>query len=205
MRHRKKTIKLGRTSAHRKELLANQVCALIKYKRIKTTLQKARATRVLAEKMVTLGKKGTLAARRRAISKLKQVDRVKELFETIAPSFEGRPGGYTRIVKLNHRASDNSEMVYLEWVDASETRIKTEKTDEAPKQKETTPKDEVLKEESKEIAEKPAEEVTKEVVEETAEEATSEVAEETAEEKSEETAEEESEETAEETKETSSE
>ncbi len=118
MRHRKKTVKLGRTSAHRNELLANLVCALIDNKRIKTTLPKARAARSLAEKMVTLGKKGTLAHRRQAISTLKQVDSVKELFDTVAPAFAERSGGYTRIVKLGRRISDSSEMVLLEWVDA---------------------------------------------------------------------------------------
>ena len=118
MRHRKRTVKLGRTSAHRKELLANLVCALIDNKRIKTTLPKARAARSLAEKMVTLGKKGTLANRRQAISTLKQADSVKELFDSIAPSFADRAGGYTRIVKLGRRISDSSEMVLLEWVDS---------------------------------------------------------------------------------------
>jgi large subunit ribosomal protein L17 len=117
MRHRKKTIKLGRTSAHRNELLANLVCALIDNKRIKTTLPKAKAARSLAEKMVTLGKKGTLAARRQAISTLKKTDSVKELFEHIAPAFSDRAGGYTRIVKLGRRISDSSEMVLLEWVE----------------------------------------------------------------------------------------
>ncbi len=118
MRHRKKTVKLGRTSAHRNELLANLVCALIDNKRIKTTLPKARAARSLAEKMVTLGKKGTLAARRQAISTLKQEGSVKELFESVAPTFAERAGGYTRIIKLGRRISDSSEMVFLEWVDA---------------------------------------------------------------------------------------
>jgi large subunit ribosomal protein L17 len=117
MRHRKKTVKLGRTSAHRTELLANLVCALIDTKRIKTTLPKAKAARRLAEKMVTLGKKGTLAARRQAQSTLKQADSVKELFNNIAPAFSDRAGGYTRIVKLGRRISDSSEMVMLEWVD----------------------------------------------------------------------------------------
>jgi large subunit ribosomal protein L17 len=117
MRHRKKTVKLGRTSAHRKELLANLVCALIDRKRIKTTLPKARAARSLAEKMVTLGKKGTLADRRKAIATLKQTTSVKELFDHIAPAFAERPGGYTRIIKLGRRMSDSSEMVLLEWVD----------------------------------------------------------------------------------------
>jgi large subunit ribosomal protein L17 len=91
---------------------------LIDSKRIKTTLPKAKAARSLAEKMVTLGKKGTLAARRQAISTLKQTDSVKELFDNIAPSFADRAGGYTRIVKLGRRISDSSEMVLLEWVDA---------------------------------------------------------------------------------------
>jgi len=118
MRHRKKTVKLGRTSAHRNELLANLVCALIDNKRIKTTLPKAKAARSLAEKMVTLGKKGTLAARRQAISTLKQTDSVKELFDSVAPTFADRAGGYTRIVKLGRRISDSSEMVLLEWVDS---------------------------------------------------------------------------------------
>jgi len=118
MRHRKRTVKLGRRSAHRNELLANLVCALIDNKRIKTTLPKARAARGLAEKMVTLGKKGTLAHRRQAIAKLKQVNSVKELFDNVAPAFADRSGGYTRIVKLGRRISDSSEMVLLEWVDA---------------------------------------------------------------------------------------
>ena len=118
MRHRKKTVKLGRTSAHRNELLANLVCALIENKRIKTTAPKAKAARSLAEKMVTLGKKGTLAARRQAIATLKNEAAVKELFDSVASAFEGRNGGYTRIIKLGRRISDSSEMVILEWVEA---------------------------------------------------------------------------------------
>ena len=117
MRHRKKTVKLGRTSAHRNELLSNLVCALIDNKRIKTTGPKAKAARSLAEKMVTLGKKGTLAARRQAISTLKNEKSVKELFDTVAPAFAERNGGYTRIIKLGRRISDSSEMVLLEWSD----------------------------------------------------------------------------------------
>lgn len=117
MRHRKKTVKLGRTSAHRNELLANLVCALIENKRIKTTAPKAKAARSLAEKMVTLGKKGTLAARRQAISTLKNEKAVKELFEAVAPACADRNGGYTRIIKLGRRISDSSEMVLFEWVD----------------------------------------------------------------------------------------
>lgn len=118
MRHRKKTVKLGRTSAHRNELLANLVCALIDNKRIKTTAPKAKAARRLADKMITLGKKGTLAARRQAASTLRNEKSVKELFDSVAPVFAERNGGYTRIIKLGRRISDSSEMVYLEWVDA---------------------------------------------------------------------------------------
>jgi large subunit ribosomal protein L17 len=129
MRHRKRTVKLGRRSAHRNELLANLVCALIDNKRIKTTLPKARAARGLAEKMVTLGKRNTLATRRHAISTLKQVDSVKELFDNVAPVFAERTGGYTRIIKLGRRISDSSEMVLLEWVDAVEAPVAEEATE----------------------------------------------------------------------------
>jgi large subunit ribosomal protein L17 len=120
MRHLKKTVKLGRTGAHRDAMLANQVCSLIAERRIKTTIAKAKATRSLAEKMVTLGKAGTLAARRQALATIKQPEQVKVLFEQIAPGFAGREGGYTRITKLGPRMSDASEMVILEWVEASE-------------------------------------------------------------------------------------
>ena len=126
MRHLKKTVKLGRTGAHRDAMLANQVCSLIIERRIKTTLAKAKATRSLAEKMVTLGKAGTLATRRQALATIKQPEQVKALFEKIAPGFAGRAGGYTRITKLGPRMSDSSEMVILEWVEASEPVEKTE-------------------------------------------------------------------------------
>lgn len=126
MRHRKKTIKLGRTGSHRDAMLSNMACSLIREKRIKTTLPKARAARVLAEKMVTLGKKGTVAARRRAVSKLHQKDCVKELFDEIAPSFSSRQGGYTRILKLGKRGADSAEMAFLEWVDYQPPAAATE-------------------------------------------------------------------------------
>ena len=118
MRHQKKTIKLGRTAAHRKALLANQVCSLIEHQRIKTTLAKAKAVRPLAEKMVTLGKKGSLHARRTALAVLRQKDAVKKLFDDIAPRSASRNGGYTRIIKLGQRRSDAAPVAFLEWVDA---------------------------------------------------------------------------------------
>ncbi len=92
MRHQKKTVKLGRTAEHRKALLANQVCSLIKHQRIKTTLAKAKAVRPLAEKMVTLGKKNSLHARRTALAVLRQKEAVKDLFEKIAPRTADRKG-----------------------------------------------------------------------------------------------------------------
>ena len=119
MRHQKKTVKLGRTAEHRKALLANQVCSLIEHQRIKTTLAKAKAVRPLAEKMVTLGKKGSLHARRTALAVLRQKDAVKKLFDDIAPRSADRKGGYTRIVKLGARKSDSAPVAFIEWVDAA--------------------------------------------------------------------------------------
>src|SRR5437868_2010807 len=119
MRHQKKTIKLGRTADHRKALLANQVCSLIEHERIKTTLAKAKAVRPLAERMVTLGKRGSLHARRTALAVLRQKDVVKKLFDSIAPRSAERNGGYTRIIKLGQRKSDSASIAFIEWVDAA--------------------------------------------------------------------------------------
>ena len=140
MRHQKKTLKLGLTAAHRKALLANQVCSLIQHERIKTTLAKCKAVRPLAEKMVTLGKKGSLHARRTALAVLRQKDAVKILFEDIAPRSISRNGGYTRIVKLGARKSDSAKVAFIEWVDLPqvveepvlEEKGKKAKTKEAP-------------------------------------------------------------------------
>jgi large subunit ribosomal protein L17 len=118
MRHQKKTVKLGRTAEHRKALLANQVCSLIEHQRIKTTLAKAKAVRPLAEKMVTLGKQGSIHARRMAFAVLRQKNAVKKLFDDIAPRSAERNGGYTRIIRLGVRKSDSAPVAFLEWVDA---------------------------------------------------------------------------------------
>jgi large subunit ribosomal protein L17 len=133
MRHRKNTVKLGRPAASRKALLSSLVCNFIEEQRIRTTLPKARLTRILAEKMVTLGKLGTLPARRRAVAVLRQHTPVKKLFESIAPQYKDRQGGYTRIVRLGRRGSDGSEMVLLEWVNLApiDKRRKTNKADVA--------------------------------------------------------------------------
>lgn len=117
MRHRKLTVKLGRTSSQREALFASLVSNLILAKRIETTLPKARYARRMADKMVTIGKKDTLAARRHALSLLKKEDAVQKLFSEVAPAMKDRAGGYTRIVKLGKRMSDSSEMCILEWVD----------------------------------------------------------------------------------------
>lgn len=117
MRHRKKTVKLGRKTEHRESMFANMVTSLIQHTRITTTLRKARAASVLAEKMVTLAKKGDLAARRLAISRIRNEDGVRDLFASIGPFFKDRQGGYTRVLKLGRRSSDSSEMAILEWVD----------------------------------------------------------------------------------------
>jgi large subunit ribosomal protein L17 len=130
MRHQKKTIKLGRTADHRRALLANQVCALIQHQRIKTTLAKAKAVRPLAERMVTLGKNGSIHARRRALAVLRQKNIVKKLFDDIAQRSAERNGGYTRIVKLGARKSDSARMAFIEWVDVehiAEEKPKKEK------------------------------------------------------------------------------
>jgi large subunit ribosomal protein L17 len=118
MRHQIKTIKLGRSQAHRDALIANQIVSLIAEERIKTTLAKAKAVRPFAEKMVTLGKKNTLHARRTALAHLRHnEDAVARLFSEIAPRCAARKGGYTRIIKLGNRNSDAAPMAFLEWVD----------------------------------------------------------------------------------------
>jgi len=117
MRHLKRTAKLGRTGTHRNAMLANLVCSLIKHKRVTTTLAKAKAARSVAEKMVTLGKHGTLHDRRLAAARLHQEDAVKILFNEIAPVQKDRRGGYTRIIRLGQRQGDASQQAILEWVD----------------------------------------------------------------------------------------
>lgn len=120
MRHRKKTVKLSRTSSHRQAMLANMVSSLIKEEAITTTRAKAKAAQPLAEKLVTLARGSTLAGRRRAVSILRDKEAAKKLFDEIAPRFAGRPGGYTRLLKLARpRRGDAAEMVRLAFIDAA--------------------------------------------------------------------------------------
>jgi len=128
MRHRRNTTKLKRTAAHRRSLLANLACSLIEHGRIRTTLAKAKALRPVAEKLVTLGKRGDLHARRQAIAFLRQKESAKKLFEEVAVASKERPGGYCRITKLGARMTDSAEMAVIEWVDA----VATTTTEEAP-------------------------------------------------------------------------
>jgi large subunit ribosomal protein L17 len=124
MRHKKNMVKLGRSAEARKALLSSLVSNFIEEQRIQTTLAKAKQTRMLAEKMVTVAKKalasGTpealLNGKRQALSVLRHRKHMLKLFEAIAPQYKDRLGGYTRIVKLGRRGSDSSEMVLLEWV-----------------------------------------------------------------------------------------
>ncbi len=117
MRHAKSGKKLGRDSAHRKALYSNLAGALIEHGRIETTAAKAKAVKPFAEKMITLGKRGDLHARRQALAALRSNDVVHRLFADVAPRFSERPGGYTRIIRIGPRQGDAAEMVYLELVD----------------------------------------------------------------------------------------
>ena len=117
MKHARAGKKLGRDSAHRKALYSNLAGALITHGRIQTTEAKAKAVKPFAEKMITLGKRGDLHARRKALAELRSQDVVHNLFAEVAPRFAERPGGYTRIIKLGARQGDAAEMVYLELVD----------------------------------------------------------------------------------------
>jgi len=142
MRHQKRTVKLGRKPEHRKALLVNQVCSLIEHQRIKTTLAKAKAVRPLAERMVTLGKNGSIHARRTALATLRQKRAVKKLFDDIAPRSAERNGGYTRIVKLGQRKSDSAPMAFIEWVDMAEVIEEKAAKEKKERRKEAEPKPE---------------------------------------------------------------
>jgi large subunit ribosomal protein L17 len=117
LRHQRTGKKLGRDAAHRRALYANLAGALIEHGRIKTTVTKAKAVKPIAEKMITLGRRGDMHARRQATAFLRSKDVVHKLFTDVAPKLGDRPGGYARIVKLGPRSGDSAEMAYLELVD----------------------------------------------------------------------------------------
>ncbi len=145
MRHRKNSIKLGRTGAHKRALLSNQVCSLIYSGQVKTTVPKAKAVKRFAEKMVSFGKLGDLHHRRLAVSRLHDKDAVRILFDEIAPRYSGRPGGYTRIIRLGQRIGDAADMCILQWVEEemvskpSKKKKKKPEKKSAPEKKEDKP------------------------------------------------------------------
>jgi len=122
MRHRKDHRRLGRKREHRQALLRNLVTALFQYERIETTVAKAKETRRLAERMITFGKQGDLAARRHVARFVMKPEVVSKLFATIAPWYTERNGGYTRIVRIGHRLGDAGETAYLELIKSAEQK-----------------------------------------------------------------------------------
>ena len=146
MRHRLAHRKLGRTSTHRMSVLRNMSASLIRHQRIRTTLAKAKELRPFAERLVTLGKKDSLHARRRALQILPDKKAVAKLFNEVSPRFAERPGGYTRILKLEPRQGDGAPMAFIEFVDfsfdgstpkassAAKADKKTDSTDESDEQ-----------------------------------------------------------------------
>lgn len=158
MRHRVVGRKLNRTMEHRKALFRNMVTSLIVEERIETTLPRAKELRRVADRMVTLGKKGTLHARRQALSYVRSQQAVQKLFSEIAERFAGRSGGYTRILKLGHRQGDGSPMAIIEYLDApmKPSREERRKSREAVRkaQEETAQKAKKAKKDKKEKKEK---------------------------------------------------
>ena len=161
MRHQKHTAKLGRDGSHRNAMLANLVCSLIKHRRGTTTLAKAKAARPVAEKMVTLGKKGSIHHRRLAAARLHQEDAVRILFNEIAPENLDRAGGYTRIIKLGTRRGDAAQTAILEWVEAGEGGSESSAPQKAESKESETPSSEAAKE-APEVVEVEATEVAEE-------------------------------------------
>ena len=156
MRHLKTGRKFGRTSAHRKALFRNMVTALIDRERIRTTLAKAKELRGKVEKTITLGKKGTLHARRHALKLVADRSSLKKIFGPLSERYANRPGGYTRVIKLGHRLGDDAPMAFIELVDregdtpvkekkkvegaANKKKAVDQKTDDTKKDKKTSTK-----------------------------------------------------------------
>lgn len=120
MRHRKKGRKLSRTASHKKATMRNMATALFRHERIETTEAKAKELRPYAERLITLARRGDLHARRQAARRIQDREVLGKLFDDIAPRFEGRPGGYTRVLKLGHRKGDAADMALIELVERSD-------------------------------------------------------------------------------------
>lgn len=121
MRHGMKGRKLNRTSSHRKAMFANMASALVKHEQIVTTLPKAKELKPFVDKLITLGKKGTLAARRQAIATMRDETQARKLFDTLADRYKDRTGGYSRVLKAGYRYGDNAPMAVIELVDRDES------------------------------------------------------------------------------------
>ena len=163
MRHNKKFNHLGRTSAHRHAMLANMACSLIKYKRITTTVAKAKELRKYIEPLITKSKDDTTHSRRVVFSNLQDKYAVTELFKEIAEKVADRPGGYVRIIKTGNRLGDNASMCFIELVDYDENMAKDKtpkKTGRTRRSRKSTPKQAVA-DEAQVISEAPAAEETK--------------------------------------------
>ena len=134
MRHRKKVIKLGRKTAHRKAMLSNMASSLIEHKRINTTLTKAKALKVFIEPLITKSKTDDTHNRRICFSKLRDKVAVKTLFDEVAKKIDNRLGGYTRIIKLGNRMGDNASMAMIEFVDYNEIYSQNKKSKDKKKE-----------------------------------------------------------------------
>jgi large subunit ribosomal protein L17 len=144
MRHNVKGRKLSRTASHRKATLISLITSLLKYKRIKTTLAKAKETRGFAEKLVTKARKGDLHAKKQVMDLIKDKEVVKELFSEIIPKIGDRPGGYTRVVKLGNRMGDAAQMAIIELVDYNE--VVTARAEQQKEKRDMKAKDKAEKE-----------------------------------------------------------
>ena len=165
MRHNKKFNHLGRTNTHRDAMLSNMACSLIKHKRIFTTTAKAKELRKFVEPLITKSKEDTTASRRVVFSYLQNKYAITELFSIVATKVADRPGGYTRIIKLGRRPSDDAEMAFIELVDFGESMAKTEaKKTRTRRSRKSAPKAEApaapAEETKEEAAEAPAAETT---------------------------------------------
>ncbi|MGL6160560.1 50S ribosomal protein L17 [Microbulbifer sp.] len=131
MRHRYSGRKFSRTSAHRKAMFKNMTASLVEHELIKTTLPKAKELRRVAEPLITLAKKDSVANRRLAFARIRDKDAVRKLFDELGPRYEARPGGYIRILKCGFRAGDKAPMAYVELVDRPEVEEATAEAAEA--------------------------------------------------------------------------
>jgi len=135
MKHRIAGRRLDRTTEHRTAMFKNMVTSLLRHERIETTTPKAKELKRIADKVITLAKKGSPHARRQAYRQVRDVEVLNKLFETIGPRFAKRPGGYTRIVKIGRRAGDNAEVAMIELVERTPAEAPAEKKDEKAEKK----------------------------------------------------------------------